>query len=110
MDKTARRAIARKTLADLAKIRELVNAWDPIGLIALEAPEDEYDPEVRAIYRVLRSGKGQSAEELSRRIAAILKEFFGAKLVGESCSDVAESIWSWWQGKAAPPGDPADTD
>jgi hypothetical protein len=102
--------MARKTLEDLAKIRELLNAWDPIGLIALEAPEDEYDPEVRAIYRVLRSGKAQSGEELSPRIAAILNEYFGAKFAAENCSDVAKNIWSWWQGKARNPGDSGDTD
>ena len=105
LDKTARKAMTREALEDLAKIREVVNAWDPCGLIASEAPEDEYDSEVRDIYRVLRSGQAQSEEELSRRIAAILTEWFGHEFAAASCSEVAQKIWSWWQGKARHSGD-----
>jgi hypothetical protein len=28
------------------RIREMINAEDPVGLLALGAPEDEYDPQV----------------------------------------------------------------
>ncbi|RKS74128.1 hypothetical protein CLV35_2629 [Motilibacter peucedani] len=33
-------------------VRALVNSVDPVGLIALECPEDEYDPEVADLLRL----------------------------------------------------------
>ena len=38
--------------AELRQVRAIVNAVDPIGLIAMGAPEDEYDPEVADLVRL----------------------------------------------------------
>lgn len=35
-------------------IREIINKHDPIGLIAIGSPEDEYDPEVKTIVYQLK--------------------------------------------------------
>ena len=35
-------------------IREIINKYDPIGLIAIGSPEDEYDPEVKTIVYQLK--------------------------------------------------------
>lgn len=43
------------------RVRAVVNAVDPVGLIALGCPEDEYDPEVRDIVRL---GERVTAEEV----------------------------------------------
>lgn len=37
------------------EVREIVNKYDPIHLIAIGCPKDEYDPEVRRITRRLRN-------------------------------------------------------
>jgi hypothetical protein len=36
-------------------VREIINTHDPIGLIAIGAPEDEYDPEVKTIVFQLKN-------------------------------------------------------
>ena len=38
------------------KLREIVNRHDPIGLIAIGTPEDEYEPEVMTIIVQLKNG------------------------------------------------------
>jgi hypothetical protein len=35
------------------RLRELVNDWDPIGLISMGCPEDEYDPEIAVLVRLV---------------------------------------------------------
>ncbi|MGB3409919.1 MAG: hypothetical protein WBA45_01875 [Microthrixaceae bacterium] len=37
----------------LVAVREVVNAWDPIGLIEIGAPDDEYDPESSDLVRLV---------------------------------------------------------
>lgn len=34
-------------------VRQVVNAWDPLGLIAIGAPDDEYDAEVSDLARMV---------------------------------------------------------
>lgn len=43
-------------------VRAVVNRWDPEGLLALDAPGDEYEPEIRAFGALLAQGVTINAE------------------------------------------------
>ncbi len=81
----------------LARIREFVNAWDPMVLIERGAPQDEYDPEIRDIRQSLESGHIGSESALAACIAAVFTKWFGDPFTAEMCSEVARGIWGWWQ-------------
>jgi len=53
----------------------MVNAWDPVGLIAVGAPGNEYDCVVDDVLAALE--RGDSAANLSRHLATHLPEHFG---------------------------------
>jgi len=44
-----------------SELRELVNAWDPIGVIGIGAPLDEYDCLIGPLLRMLESGESDKA-------------------------------------------------
>lgn len=73
-------------------VREIVNKEDPIGLIEMEAPSDEYDPEINAVLRKLRPS--ESVESLQAMIHAVFVEWFGADVAGgrERYRSIAEQI------------------
>ncbi len=92
-----RKAQHQRIEEDLARHREFLHAWDPCGLIAEGAPESEFDAEGAQIYGALTSGAVQSEAELAGRRAAIFRRAFDSSFTPESCADVAQSIWSWWE-------------
>jgi hypothetical protein len=49
----------------LHKIRTLINRYDPEELLACDAPEDEYDPEVRAFLQILNGHEQITGETVS---------------------------------------------
>lgn len=71
-------------------VRDLINTEDPIGLIAMGAPEDEYDPEIEDLIkwrepvsseavaevflRWFGSGVGDLSPDTARRIATGINE------------------------------------
>ena len=57
------------------ELRALVNIWDPIGLIALGLPEDEYDCIVGPVLRLLESHK--SRHEIASYLDCEMSEHFG---------------------------------
>ena len=69
---------------------------DPLGLIAIGAPDDEYDPEVSTILPRLREAK--TAVDVQRIVHEEFVRWFGADLVGPltDYADVAEKIWGTW--------------
>lgn len=58
------------------KIKMIIDEWDPIGLLYGEAPDDEYDPEINEIFRLLPSIKGP--EELA---SIIQKSLFSILMI-----------------------------
>jgi hypothetical protein len=86
-----------ETAADLAFLRRVLNEWDPYGLVAQGAPEDEFDSEREEIYRALVSGEVRSESALAERIFAIYTEWLGNVFTLEECSSVARKIWPWWE-------------
>ena len=55
-------------------VREIVNKEDPIGLIGMGAPAEEYDPEISAILPKVRSCK--SVDSLQTKIHAVFAKWF----------------------------------
>lgn len=52
------------------QLRTIINTHDPVGLLAMDAPEDEYDPEVKSILARL---KNNMIEEEVRQV--VFEEF-----------------------------------
>lgn len=59
------------------QLRTIINNHDPINLLSMGAPKDEYDPEVKSILSRLRVS--QSKKEVER---VVLEEF--TRMFGES--------------------------
>src|SRR5712691_383546 len=74
----------------------LLRAADPIGLIAMGAPDDEYDPEVSTILPRLR--EANAAADVQRIVHEEFVQWFDADIAGPltGYADVAERIWKTW--------------
>lgn len=72
--------------------KKIVDEWDPIGLLAMGCPDDEYSPEIVDIVKLLP--QMQSVEELASGIREVFLEWFGEHLPIEKCLPVAEKIWN----------------
>lgn len=56
-----------------ARVLDVVSRWDPEGLLAMEAPEDEYEPEARSFAAVLARGVTITPEVVRQ----VWEEWFG---------------------------------
>ena len=56
-----------------ARVLDVVNRWDPEGLLAVEAPVDEYEPEARSFAALLDQGV-TITPEIARQV---WEEWFG---------------------------------
>lgn len=77
-------------------VSRLLRKADPIGLIAMGAPDDEYGPEVSTILPRLR--EANSAADVQRIVYEEFVQWFDAKIVGPitDYADVSEEIWETW--------------
>ena len=77
-------------------VSRLLREADPIGLITMGAPDDEYDPEVSTILPRLREAK--AAVDVQRIVHEEFVRWFGADLVGPltDYADIAEKMWGTW--------------
>ncbi len=86
-----------------SEVSRLVRAGDPVHLIAIGAPDDEYDPEVSTILPRLR--EATSRNDVHRIVHEEFVRWFGADIAGpsETYTAVSEEIWNVWQQSAAGP-------
>jgi hypothetical protein len=78
------------------EVSRLLREADPSRLIAIGAPDDEYDPEVSTILPRLR--EANSAEDVQRIVHEEFVQWFGAEIAG-SATDyavVSQEIWNVW--------------
>jgi hypothetical protein len=68
---TARRSARYDAAA--ARVRAVVNELDPIGLLGMEAPENEYDPEVTDLVRLVLRDVPPTEDEVSE----VFRRWFG---------------------------------
>ena len=82
------------------QVSRLVREADPIDLIAIGTPKDEYDVEVRTILPRLR--EATSARDVQRIVHEEFVHWFTAEIAGppEIYATVSEEIWKTWRATA----------
>ncbi|RSL28923.1 DUF1871 family protein [Salibacterium salarium] len=79
-------------------VKEVINDWDPLGLLDMGEPDDEYVPEIRDVVHLLSNIK--SVDELAVEIHKVFVKWFGEDLTDsieytiEKCYPVALKIWN----------------
>jgi hypothetical protein len=73
-------------------VKEIIDEWDPIGLLNMGCPIDEYDPEIRDIVQLLRNIN--SVDELAIEINKVFIKWFEEDLTFGKCYPVALKIWN----------------
>lgn len=76
----------------IRELQGLTNEWDPIGLIAAGAPDDEYDCLVAPILSSLQ--KGHTPREIEQWLASYIVEHFGA--APQNVEDFARRVHAWF--------------
>ena len=71
------------------ELRDIVNRYDPIGLLDF-CPENEYDPEIERIRA--RVKKGMTADEIAVIIHAVFLEMFDESLDNNLSMIMAKEI------------------
>ena len=74
------------------KIKSVVNKADPMGLLEMQCPEDEYAPEIERIFA--RTRKGMTADEIAQVIHAVFLEMFDESIDTKLCDDMAHEMLS----------------
>jgi len=74
-------------------VTKIVNRVDPIRLIGMGCPRDEYDSEVADILKILPDAI--SSRELAEMIYLVFIKWFGVKTAGlyENYEQIADMIW-----------------
>lgn len=85
----------KKFFYEKKELIDLLNQWDPIGIMSLEAPKDEYDCFVNPILSILHKGKGKS--ELTNFLKKHLEDHMGLDSKDSKPDEFAEKIMSWWK-------------
>ena len=78
------------------EVSRLLREADPIRLIAIGAPDDEYDPELSTILPRLREAK--SLDDVQRTVHEEFVHWFGAETAGPPThyARVSEDVWKAW--------------
>ena len=78
------------------EVSRLLREADPIRLIVIGAPDDEYDPEVSTILPRLREAK--SPDDVQRIVHKEFAHWFGAETAGPAThyAGVSNNIWEVW--------------
>ncbi|OUS70431.1 hypothetical protein B1748_28475 [Paenibacillus sp. MY03] len=67
----------------IAHLTRIINDWDPVGLLAGGAPEDEYSSEIRVIKQ--QAANCTSEIELAKLIQHVFYDWMSVKLSPLSC-------------------------
>ena len=78
------------------ELRELLNAWDPIGVYHLDPPwsPDEYDPYLAPVFDALC--EDETPESLQKALSYALDRM-GLGPAGDREAEFAERIVRWWR-------------
>ena len=78
-------------------IKHAIDRADPIRLLAIGAPDDEYEPEIRDI--TARVGECVNAEEMRLLLHEVFTKWFDTRIAGpqELYRAPAEVIWNGLQ-------------
>ncbi len=104
MSRADRRAALKEAYGTLyCEVSRLLRESDPVHLIAIGAPDDEYDPEISTILPRLR--QTTSRNDVHRIVHEEFAHWFGADIAGpfRTYAAVSEEIWNVWQRSAEGP-------
>lgn len=73
-------------------VKFVVDKADPMGLLELCCPADEYDSEIKMIFARIR--KGMSADEIAKVIHTVFLEMFSESIDTELCDTMASEMLS----------------
>ena len=78
------------------EVSRLLREADPIRLIVIGAPDDEYDPEISTILPRLREAK--SPGDVQQMVHEEFVHWFGAKTAGPAAhyAGISGDIWEVW--------------
>lgn len=79
----------KNTITDI--VTKHINKWDPMGLLAHGAPDDEYESEIEEIVDVLLDSKDEI--EVALDIKSVFDRMFGNKINFDECLVIAKQIW-----------------
>lgn len=80
------------------ELRTLVNEWDPLGLISVGCPEDEYECLVGPLMRRLE--EGVSREDVASFLAREFREHFGCEGPdAKSTANFVAKARAWFAGE-----------
>ena len=93
MDRDTKKAYKKRYQHLRSAVTAALNRADPIGLLSMGAPKDEYDPEVGTI--LLRLRHVSSADDVQRVLHEEFTRWFGADIAGvpHVYRGAAEEIW-----------------
>jgi hypothetical protein len=74
------------------ELRSIINEYDPIGLIDIGAPSDEYDPEVKTIIVQLKNE--MTKQEVHELVYQEFQRWFGMG-EREDYEELAAAIFEW---------------
>ena len=81
-------------------LARIVNDWDPVGLLAMNAPKDEYEDEIKVIQQFLGRSGSISVSDLACKIRAVFAQAFGDDVYDRTDEDeVAKKMLKIWQMK-----------
>lgn len=74
-------------------VKKEINKHDPIGLLWIGAPDDEYHPEIPGIVHAVQIAS--SLGNLKNRIWKVFTDWFGDKTAGpeDRYRDLAKDLW-----------------
>jgi hypothetical protein len=78
------------------------NVWDPVGLIAGGAPQDEYEMEVGPLLSMLQ--RGTPASEVASYLVARFEEHYESSITESSARQFAERLVGWFREQWRPLG------
>lgn len=81
-----------------SELTAILARHDPVDLVSIGAPEDEYEPEVGTILPRLREAK--SVADVQHILCDEFDQWFGAstpKMTREDFLPVAEEVWAAWR-------------
>jgi hypothetical protein len=89
----------RQSRARWRELRDLINAWDPIGLIAAGAPADEYDCVVGPTIGLLE--QRTSPERIATFLLRNFEDHFGARVQQSDAADFAARAFRWYSARSS---------
>ena len=76
------------------KVKSIINDWDPVELLAMHCPDDEYHSEIRVICRYVKKTEPLDETELGTFIYQTFRDYCGKEFREslESCIVIGRKI------------------